>query len=83
MCVVSDTEPGIAPEDLGRVFNKFEQLNQPAVTGEKGSGLGLSICKGIIEMHQGHIWAESQLGKGSSFLFTCRSDQPVSCSVKR
>jgi len=69
-CAVSDTGLGIAREDLERVFNKFEQLSQPAVTGEKGSGLGLSICKGIIEMHQGRIWVESELGKGTSFLFT-------------
>ena len=69
-CAVSDTGLGIAQEDLGRVFNKFEQLNQPAVTGEKGSGLGLAICKGIVEMHQGHIDVKSQLGKGTTFTFT-------------
>ena len=69
-CSVSDTGIGIPREDLGRVFNKFEQLSQPAVTGEKGSGLGLSICKGIIEMHQGRIWAESHHGQGSTFIFT-------------
>jgi PAS domain S-box-containing protein len=69
-CTVADSGIGIAKEDLGRVFNKFEQLSTPAVTGEKGSGLGLSICKGIIELHQGHIWAESTPGQGSRFIFT-------------
>src|SRR5688572_29623414 len=69
-CVVSDTGLGIPQGALDRVFNKFEQLGQPAITGEKGSGLGLSICKGIIELHQGRIWAESRAGEGSSFIFT-------------
>jgi len=69
-CAISDNGIGIPKEDLGRVFNKFEQLSQPAVTGEKGTGLGLAICKGIVELHQGRIWAESQRGRGSIFYFT-------------
>jgi PAS domain S-box-containing protein len=64
---VADTGPGIPQEHLQRIFDRFWQA--PGAQ-EKGSGLGLSIAKGIVEAHGGTIWAESQLGKGSSFLFT-------------
>ena len=64
---VADTGPGIPQEHLSKIFDRFWQA--PG-TKEKGSGLGLSIAKGIIQAHGGTIWAESQLGKGSSFFFT-------------
>jgi signal transduction histidine kinase len=64
---VSDTGPGIPQEHLSKIFDRFWQT--PG-TKQKGSGLGLSIAKGIVEAHGGTIWAESQLGKGSSFFFT-------------
>jgi signal transduction histidine kinase len=64
---VSDTGPGIPQEHLSKIFDRFWRA--PG-TLEKGSGLGLSIAKGIIEAHGGTIWAESQSGKGSSFHFT-------------
>lgn len=69
-CTVSDTGSGIRTEDLSRIFHKFEQLGNVAVTGDKGSGLGLSICKGLVELHGGRIWAESEVGKGSWLRFT-------------
>jgi signal transduction histidine kinase len=62
---VSDTGPGIAPEDLERVFNKFERLGSPD---EEGAGLGLPIARDIVELHHGHIWAESEPGSGSRFI---------------
>lgn len=68
-CAVRDTGPGIAEENLSRLFNKFEQFGTQATSGEKGTGLGLVISKGIVEAHGGRIWAESQPGKGSSFIF--------------
>jgi PAS domain S-box-containing protein len=64
---IADTGPGMAPEQLPKVFNKFWQAEK---TMHLGSGLGLSIAKGIIEGHGGKIWAESELGKGSQFYFT-------------
>jgi PAS domain S-box-containing protein len=64
---VADTGPGIPQEHLSKIFDRFWQT--PG-TKQKGSGLGLSIAKGIVEAHGGTIWAESQLGKGSSFFFT-------------
>ena len=64
---VADTGPGIPQEHLSKIFDRFWQT--PG-TKQKGSGLGLSIAKGIVEAHGGTIWAESQSGKGSSFFFT-------------
>jgi len=64
---VTDTGPGIPQEHLSRIFDRYWQA--PGTT-KKGTGLGLSIAKGIVEAHRGTIWAESQLGMGSSFLFT-------------
>ena len=64
---VVDTGPGIPQEHLSKIFDRFWRT--PGIK-QKGSGLGLSIAKGIVEAHGGTIWAESQLGKGSSFFFT-------------
>lgn len=69
-CAVRDTGPGIAPENLSRLFSKFEQFGKPTTSSEKGSGLGLVISKSIIEAHGGRIWAESELGKGTAVIFT-------------
>lgn len=64
---VSDTGPGIPPEYLTKVFDRFWQVEG---TKHKGSGLGLSIAKGIVLAHGGKIWAESELNKGTTFYFT-------------
>lgn len=66
---VKDSGMGIDPEDLGRIFDKYEQVTINAPTGVSGLGLGLSICKTVVEMHGGKIWAESALGAGSTFIF--------------
>jgi len=68
--VVSDTGVGISAEALPKVFDKFMQFGRTAGSGEKGTGLGLSIAKGLVELHGGRIWAESELGKGTKFIFT-------------
>jgi signal transduction histidine kinase len=68
-CCVIDTGKGISEEDSSRVFGKFEQFGDHQRTKEKGTGLGLNICKKIIELHHGEIWMESVLGKGSKFTF--------------
>jgi PAS domain S-box-containing protein len=65
---VADNGPGIAAENLPHVFDRFWRATTR--TGRLGAGLGLPITKGIVEAHGGRIWAESQLGKGSSFFFT-------------
>jgi signal transduction histidine kinase len=63
---VTDTGVGIDPKDMPHIFERYWQANP---IGKKGSGLGLSITKWIIEAHKGKIWLESSLGKGSTFHF--------------
>lgn len=74
---VKDTGRGIALEDMPRLFQRFEQLG-PHKDRVGGTGLGLAICKEIVAQHEGRIWVESQVGKGSSFLFAL----PVSTAQK-
>ena len=67
---VSDTGNGINEEQLGKVFDKFKQAGNTLTDKPIGTGLGLPICKEIIQHLGGTIWAESEVGKGSSFCFT-------------
>ena len=64
---VSDTGPGVPKDKIDFVFEKFKQLDVPQQ--KSGFGLGLTICKGIVELHGGRIWLESEVGKGSRFIF--------------
>ena len=66
---VKDTGPGIAAENIDTIFKKFTQLRTPVNIQKKGTGLGLSIVKGIIETHGGRIYVQSELNKGSDFIF--------------
>jgi signal transduction histidine kinase len=66
---VADTGPGIAADDLERIFEQFQQTEVGASQPE-GTGLGLALSKRFVEMHGGRIWCESELGKGSTFVFT-------------
>lgn len=67
---VKDEGVGIPKEDLERVFERFYRVENEATQHESGAGLGLAVCRGIVEAHGGHIWAESKAGKGSTFHFT-------------
>jgi len=66
MCV-RDHGIGIPPEQLERIFENFHRLDTRLTREVNGLGLGLAICKRIVELHGGTIWAESQVGVGSSF----------------
>ena len=66
---VQDSGPGIPAESLIMIFEKFSQGNHKTVLTRHGTGLGLAIAKSIIKSHGGEIWAESQLGQGSKFVF--------------
>ncbi len=81
---ISDTGIGIAPEDHAAVFEQFKQVGGDTLTDKpKGTGLGLPICKEIVEHHGGRIWLQSAVGKGSTFSFalpavkTESSAQPI------
>jgi len=67
---VTDSGIGIAPADQPKVFEKFKQVGDTLTDKPKGTGLGLPICKEIVEYHGGRIWVDSELGKGSTFSFT-------------
>ncbi len=67
---IRDTGEGIPPEQLPRIFDKFYQVQHGIHAKAVGTGLGLSIAKGLVELQGGRIWAESQLGQGSTFCFT-------------
>ena len=70
MVSVSDTGIGINPDNLTRVFGRFEQIENSLARNYAGTGLGLTLTKKLIEMHKGKIWAESQgEGSGSTFHF--------------
>jgi signal transduction histidine kinase len=65
---IADEGAGLSPEDLGRLFGRFQRLSAKPTAGESSTGLGLSIVKRIIDMHGGQVTAESAgPGQGSTF----------------
>ncbi len=67
---VSDTGIGISPEDQETIFEEFRQVGTDYAHKREGTGLGLTLTKKFVEMHGGKIWVESEVGKGSRFIFT-------------
>ncbi len=67
---VEDTGGGISEENIPKLFQEFHQLEDSLVRGKGGTGLGLAISKKIIKQHGGKIWAESEVDKGSKFIFS-------------
>jgi len=67
---VSDQGPGISSDDQARLFHSFERLGAPVKGSIQGTGLGLRVCRILVEAHSGRIWVESEKGKGSTFRFT-------------
>ncbi|GAB4503772.1 MAG: hypothetical protein Fur0043_07640 [Anaerolineales bacterium] len=83
---VTDTGPGISPEDQAKLFQPFSQVDASLTRKAGGSGLGLSICHHLIQMHQGRIGVHSALGKGSTFYFAvpvfAQEQKPASRAAK-
>ena len=73
---VTDTGIGIKPEDQEIIFEEFRQVDGSASREMSGTGLGLAISKRLIEMHGGHIWVESEYGRGTIFSFLLPLDGP-------
>jgi signal transduction histidine kinase len=80
---VADQGVGIAPEHLSHLFEKFFRVKSALGRHVVGSGLGLPIARTIVESHGGHIWAESQLGQGSTFYFTLPREDRTESGASR
>ena len=76
---VTDTGPGIPPQELNRVFEQFHQIDNSNTKAKGGTGLGLAIAKQIVEMHGGRIWVESTLGQGATF----QMELPIRAEARR
>ncbi len=79
---VEDSGIGIAKEDIEQIFEKFKQSGDTLINKPKGTGLGLHISREIIQQHGGIIWAESELGKGSKFIFTIPCETNIDTNNK-
>jgi signal transduction histidine kinase/HAMP domain-containing protein len=66
---VADNGVGITPEDQKRIFERFYQVRPDHLAGHGGMGIGLTIVKHLVELHEGELWVESEAGKGSTFSF--------------
>ena len=67
--IVADTGAGIPPDEMPLLFEKFSQTSIGKSSAVQGTGLGLLICRHLVEAHGGRIWAESEVGRGSRFIF--------------
>jgi two-component system sensor histidine kinase KdpD len=67
---VSDQGSGISSADQEKLFTRFQRLERPAHVKAEGIGLGLSLCRTLVEAHRGRIWVESEPDRGSTFFFT-------------
>jgi signal transduction histidine kinase len=67
---VANEGAGIPAAKMAMLFRKFGRLDMPEYAGKKGTGLGLYICREIIEKHGGRMWAESEVGRSATFIFT-------------
>jgi PAS domain S-box-containing protein len=71
---ITDSGIGMTPELKNKLFHLNEKTSRPGTAGEPSTGLGLLLCKEFVEKHGGAIWAESEVGKGSTFCFTISND---------
>jgi signal transduction histidine kinase len=83
---VTDSGIGIAPEDIPHLFQKFYRIDNSATRTIGGTGLGLYLCRTIVERFGGRVWVESRMGEGSSFKFSLpqiKSEELVATPVAK
>lgn len=78
---VGDDENGIPKDKLSKIFNRFEQVDKCLNRNYEGSGIGLSLVKSLVNMHDGDIRVRSNLGEGSEFKFTIANNLVSSCNT--
>lgn len=82
LSVFNDSEAGIPEDKLPLIFEKFRRLDSPEYAGQKGTGLGLFICREIIEKQGGRIWVDSRVGEWVKFSFTVPDESGASQLVE-
>jgi PAS domain S-box-containing protein len=83
LVAIKDTGIGIKPEHRDLVFEQFRQIDSGLNRAAGGTGLGMPITKNLVELHGGKIWIESEVGKGTTFLFTIPKKRPVGLSKEQ
>jgi signal transduction histidine kinase len=83
LVTVADTGPGVPDSDKEKIFEKFHQIKRGQKTVGQGVGLGLAICRTIVQAHRGAIWVEDNPGGGSRFLLLLRPGQEGEKSILR
>lgn len=76
LCEVADTGPGIPQQDIGKLFSEFSALSNRPTGNEKSTGLGLSICRELIHLHDGQIGVRNNPGGGATFWFRLPAEMP-------
>ena len=74
---VADTGPGIKADEMDEIFKPFQQVDGSVQSHWAGSGLGLSVSKHFVELHQGRMWLESEPGQGATFYFRLPLEEPI------
>ena len=83
LITIKDHGAGIPADELTSIFDRMYRIEQRLSSGVDGMGLGLYICQGLIEAHNGRIWAESKVGEGSSIHFTLPAARSETIKRKR
>ena len=76
LCFVKDTGIGIKKENINYIFDRFRQVDESSTRKYGGTGIGLALCKALVELLKGEIWVESEIEKGTNFYFTIPLHKP-------
>jgi signal transduction histidine kinase len=83
MVTITDSGPGISDADKEKIFERFHQIKQENKQAGQGVGLGLAICRIIVEAHRGAVWVEDNPGGGSRFQLILRTGEEGAAGVPR